>query len=76
MRSYEFLSPATITLNSERRQRAPYGLQGGDEGQLGMNQIVATDGTTQIVGGKYTTQVNAGDKVTIATPGGGGWGKP
>lgn len=28
------------------------------------------------VGGKYTTRLEAGDRVIIETPGGGGWGKP
>lgn len=72
-REYEFLTPATVTLNSERRVNAPYGLQGGDEGQHGRNQIIPKTGEVQDVGGKYTTQVEIGDKLLIETPGGGGW---
>jgi N-methylhydantoinase B/oxoprolinase/acetone carboxylase alpha subunit len=68
------LTPATVTINSERRVNAPYGLQGGEAGKQGVNHITRTDGEAHTVGGKYTTQVTNGDKLTIETPGGGGWG--
>jgi N-methylhydantoinase B len=74
-RTYEFLAPATITINSERRVYAPYGLRGGEPGQAGVNQIVR-DGEGTVVGAKVTAQVKPGDRVVIETPGGGGWGKP
>ncbi len=70
-RVYEFLSPATVTLNSERRLIEPYGVDGGAPGAAG-NNIVAE----KVVGGKYTGAVQSGDRVVIETPGGGGWGKP
>ena len=73
LREYEFLSPATITLNTERRLRAPYGLQGGAAGGRGVNTIVR-GGQAERVSGKYTAQIQAGDRVRIETPGGGGWG--
>lgn len=74
-RVYEFLAPATITLNSERRLVAPYGLGGGKPGQLGVNRIQpAGSAKARIIGGKYTTHVQAGDRLIIETPGGGGWG--
>lgn len=86
-RTYELLAPATITLNSERRIRPPHGLQGGQPGQVGVNRIVRRNPSlkalrkgareeTLKVGGKYTTRLEAGDRVIIETPGGGGWGKP
>ncbi len=75
IREYEFLVPTTITLNSERRLRAPYGISGGNDGKKGVNVIVK-DGQSEIVGGKYTTHLNTGDHVIIETPGGGGWGTP
>ena len=37
LREYEFLAPARVTINSERRIIAPYGLQGGDVGERGAN---------------------------------------
>jgi N-methylhydantoinase B len=73
-RVYEFLAPATITLNSERRIYAPYGLNGGEPGEKGANTLIQNR-RKQAIGGKFTTQVNPGDRVMIETPGGGGWGK-
>jgi N-methylhydantoinase B len=75
LRTYEFLAPATVTVNSERRVYAPYGLRGGEPGRVGMNRI-AREGEGTLLGGKVTAQVNPGDRVTIETPGGGGWGPP
>ena len=73
VREYEFLVPARITINSERRLRAPYGTNGGDPGHCGINTIIR-DGVAEHVGGKYTAQLAAADRVLIETPGGGGWG--
>ncbi len=74
VREYEFLTPATVTLNTERRINAPYGLHGGEAGATGEN-VLMQDGEIRKVGGKYTTQVNTGDRLTVNTPGGGGWGE-
>jgi len=74
-RIYEFLEPAHITINSERRLIAPYGLSGGEPGLPGANRITH-DGVESGVGGKVSLRVRPGDRVTIETPGGGGWGKP
>ena len=72
-RTFEFLSSATVTINSERRTYAPYGLQGGQPGRVGVNRVIR-DGAETVVGAKVTMQVNPGDRVVIETPGGGGWG--
>lgn len=72
-REYEFLTTATVTLNTERRIREPYGLRGGQPGQKGCNQLVRS-GQSQDLGGKTTLAVQAGDRLIIETPGGGGWG--
>jgi N-methylhydantoinase B len=74
-RVYEFLAPAQMTINSERRVYTPYGLEGGQPGTTGHNQIVHADGQVEAVSGKYSGTVQAGDTVIIETPGGGGWGK-
>ncbi|MGB1285129.1 MAG: hydantoinase B/oxoprolinase family protein [Aggregatilineales bacterium] len=72
IREYEFLTDATITLNSERRRIAPYGLHGGNSGATGINRIVRDD-DEETVSGKYTTHIKSGNRVIIETPGGGGW---
>ena len=74
LREYELLVPATVTLNSERRLRAPYGLKGGAPGERGLNTVIR-DGRSEAVGGKYSAALAAGDRVLIETPGGGGWGR-
>lgn len=72
-RRYEFLTDASVTINSERRIQSPYGLHGGQSGRLGVNQFVR-NGTEIVVGGKSSLEVDAGDQLIIETPGGGGWG--
>lgn len=73
VRSIQFLAPVTATVTSERRKRPPYGLQGGEPGQPGVNSLLHQDSETALPG-KFTLALAAGDILTIATPGGGGWG--
>jgi len=70
VREYEFLSPTSVTLLTERRRHAPWGLQGGEPGQKGVNLL-----NNQPLSGKVSLQLEAGDRLEIQTPGGGGWGK-
>ena len=70
-REIEFLAPATVTLLSERRLLAPWGLAGGEDAQPGQNRLNGVS-----LPGKACLQVRAGDRLRICTPGGGGWGAP
>jgi N-methylhydantoinase B len=72
-RTFEFLASATVTLNSERRRYAPYGLQGGQPGRVGSNRLIA-HGVETDLGAKVTVRVQPGDRLVVETPGGGGWG--
>jgi N-methylhydantoinase B/oxoprolinase/acetone carboxylase alpha subunit len=74
IRTLEFLTPAQITLTTERRTFAPYGLAGGTAGQPGQNRHKTSAGWVELPG-KISLQVEAGDLIEIATPGGGGWGR-
>ncbi|HCO25569.1 MAG TPA: hydantoinase [Gimesia maris] len=78
IRQIEFLKPLKISLISERRgEYAPFGLAGGTPGQIGENLLQKADGsTTESLGGKFSLSVEAGDILTIKTPGGGGFGTP
>ena len=67
-------SSATITINSERRVYAPYGLNGGASGKKGENKIIRRDRTVQNASGKFTGTVETGDRVVLETPGGSGRG--
>lgn len=69
IREFEFLESAGVTLITERRRHAPWGLAGGEPGQLGVNYL---DG--QVVPGKCQLSVRPGQVLRVETPGGGGYG--
>jgi N-methylhydantoinase B len=73
VREYEFLADATVTVNSERRHTAPYGLHGGAPGTPGRNTLIH-DGTPTPLDAKTSFHAAPGDRLRIETPGGGGWG--
>jgi N-methylhydantoinase B len=62
-----------MSLLAERRKRGPYGLQGGEAGKTGTNEIIRR-GRSQKIPAKGSHQLEAGDRIRIKTPGGGGWG--
>jgi N-methylhydantoinase B len=70
----ELLGDATVTILSERRRHAPYGLAGGAEGARGENRHVPLEGGERSVGGKASFPARRGDRVRMETPGGGGFG--
>ncbi len=74
VREVEFLAPATVTMISERRTIPPYGLAGGGTGLPGENRLIRGDGE-RLLPGKFTLSVDAGDRLRISTPGGGGYGR-
>ena len=75
IREIEVLAPARMSLLSDRRKRAPYGLHGGADGKRGRAFIIRTDGSEEELTSKGSWQVEAGDRVRIETPGGGGFGR-
>ncbi len=76
VREIEVLAAARMSLLSDRRKRAPYGLQGGDDGALGRAFIIRADGNEEQLPSKGSWDLAAGDRVRIETPGGGGFGEP
>ncbi|MCL4543675.1 MAG: hydantoinase B/oxoprolinase family protein [Chloroflexi bacterium] len=74
VRTLEFLAPAAVTVLSERRRHAPYGLAGGEPGLCGRHRLEHRDGSFKELPGKVTVDVQPGDVLAIKTPGGGGWG--
>ena len=70
----QFFTPAIVTVISERRRHAPYGLAGGEAGLPGSNRVQRANGEVRDLGGKATVAVVPGDVLIIETPGGGGWG--
>ena len=74
IREYEFLVPAALTIMSERRKFAPYGLRGGSPGRPGRNTLVSR-GRPSKLGSKVNVKVRPGDVLVVETPGGGGYGR-
>lgn len=75
IREIEFLCPAMVTLLTERRRTAPYGLHGGEPGAPGRNLLIR-QGNARELPGKVQLRVEPGDVLSVHTPGGGGWGSP
>ncbi|MGH9868910.1 MAG: hydantoinase B/oxoprolinase family protein [Candidatus Polarisedimenticolia bacterium] len=74
VRELVFDAPAEVTLLSDRRITAPWGLQGGGPGLSGRNRLLRSGGGEEVLPGKFRLQMRAGDRLIIETPGGGGWG--
>lgn len=75
IREIETLAPARMSLLADRRKRAPYGLHGGADGEVGRAWIIRRDGRKEKLTSKGSWELNAGDRVRIETPSGGGFGK-
>lgn len=73
-RRYSFAVPVEVTLLTERRVHAPYGLGGGSAGAVGRNAVIEADGARRELPGKCRIRLNPGQQMEIITPGGGGWG--
>jgi N-methylhydantoinase B len=69
-RELRVLEDCRLSVVSERRERAPEGAAGGAPGARGRNLL---NGET--LPAKADVALEAGDVVTIETPGGGGWGQ-
>jgi 5-oxoprolinase (ATP-hydrolysing) len=68
-RVFRALEDLDVSVVSERRDRAPFGLEGGEDAAPGSNRKGA-----EAQPAKARFHVDAGDTFSIRTPGGGGWG--
>jgi len=73
VRSIKVLTDSKVTLLTERRRLAPYGLNGGQPGKRGQNILVQGEKRLKLAG-KGSFSLKRGDIITIETPGGGGYG--
>lgn len=78
VKEVEVLTAATLTLITQRRERAPYGLEGGSPGAIGENWLLrgGDERAAERLPACCTVELAAGDVVRILTPGGGGFGHP
>ena len=65
---------ARVSLQTDRRLFAPYGLGGGADGTPGQNWMRDAAGVRTDLPGKSSLTLSDGDVVVVETPGGGGWG--
>ena len=76
IRRLQFLEPMTVNVLSSRRKVAPYGVNGGNDGLVGVNRLLRADGTATELPGSTRGDGNPADCFEIETPGGGGFGSP
>ena len=70
IREYEFLQDTQVSLISERRTNSPWGSSSGQSGAKGANYL-----NGQPIKAKQQLSLKPGDRLSIETPGGGGWGQ-
>jgi 5-oxoprolinase (ATP-hydrolysing) len=75
-RVIRFLRRMECTILSGHRRVHPFGLAGGEPGQLGENSVRRQDGRMQPLQGCDATVLEAGEAIVIQTPTGGGYGNP
>jgi N-methylhydantoinase B len=75
IRDLECLVDSNVSLLTDRRVTAPWGLGGGGDGAPGANYLIRKNGERQKLPGKTNVQLAPGDRIRIETPGGGGHGR-
>jgi 5-oxoprolinase (ATP-hydrolysing) len=75
-RTMRFLERMEYTILSGHRRIRPFGLAGGEDGQIGENYVRRKDGTMERLKGADATVVDAGEAIIVQTPTAGGYGKP
>jgi 5-oxoprolinase (ATP-hydrolysing) len=76
IREFYFKEALDINLLTQHRTVQPYGMKQGEPGKTGEQFIVRREGKKEKLQGVDGARIEPGDRLTIKTPGGGGWGKP
>lgn len=76
VRAFEFLQPVLLSVISSRRTQGPFGLAGGQCGLPGENTLTDPSGQQIRMPACFQVEVSAGSRISVATPGGGGYGAP
>ncbi|HEV7672386.1 MAG TPA: hydantoinase B/oxoprolinase family protein [Thermoanaerobaculia bacterium] len=74
IREIEFLAPVSLSLLTQHRVEAPYGLFGGEPGERGRQTLIRTNGEREQLPPSAAREVGPGDRLLLETPGGGGFG--
>ena len=75
-RTIRFLQKMDCTLLTGHRVVPPFGLAGGEDGQVGQNSVRRLDGSIEKLKGCDATIIDAGEALIIQTPTAGGYGTP
>ncbi len=76
VRELSFLQPLSLSLLTQHRVEAPYGLRGGHPGAVGSQRLVRASGEVEFLASIDGREVEPGDRLILETPGGGGFGPP
>jgi 5-oxoprolinase (ATP-hydrolysing) len=75
LRRVRFLQPMAAAILAGHRVVPPYGMAGGDDGEVGATWVERTDGTRQVLSYSEGVAMQAGDVFVVQTPSGGGYGR-
>ena len=75
-RRIRFMREMKLTLLTSYRDVVPYGLNGGEPGQIGQNWVRRNSGEMERLKGCDETNLAVGEAVALMTPTGGGFGAP
>ena len=74
VRKLRFREPMKVAILANHRRVPPFGLEGGQPGQVGRTFILRTDGRVEVLHSCDQRDVAPGDCIVVETPGGGGYG--
>jgi 5-oxoprolinase (ATP-hydrolysing) len=74
-RTIRFRQEMDCAILSAHRRIRPFGMAGGEDGELGRTEVRRLDGRIETLAACDQTRLKAGEAVTVITPTGGGYGK-
>jgi N-methylhydantoinase B len=74
--TYRALQTCVANVNCERTKDPPWGLHGGRPAAVNEATLIRSDGSAQNLLKATGVTMQAGDRLTFSTAGGGGWGDP
>jgi 5-oxoprolinase (ATP-hydrolysing) len=76
VRGYEFLAPVSLSFFGSRRLFPPRGAFGGSNGRCGTQRAIVAGAAVECESAVLSLEFAPGDRFTVETPGGGGFGNP
>ena len=74
---YRFEAPGEVTIQDDRAESRPWGVEGGGDGAVSRKELLRTDGSSEALPSKIDlVPVGPGDRLVFVTAGAGGLGSP